>query len=54
MLEIMSMNSACCSGCSVGVVVDSLNNSMLIVAAILLFMIVAPNVRKKREEAFQE
>jgi putative tricarboxylic transport membrane protein len=31
-----------------------LSLSLLIVAGILLLMIVAPNVRKKREEAFQE
>jgi putative tricarboxylic transport membrane protein len=31
-----------------------LSLSLLIVAAILLLMIVAPNIRKKREEAFQE
>lgn len=31
-----------------------LSLSLLIVAGILLLMIVAPNIRKKREEAFQE
>jgi putative tricarboxylic transport membrane protein len=31
-----------------------LSLSLLIVAGILLLIIVAPNVRKKREEAFQE